>query len=174
MSWLLSLLKSPFQNTSAADLGGDPSPARLAAQELAAALPAGRVCFPGDGAYRAEVRSYWSSALHDLRPACVVFPESAGDVSAAVRLLRRHPGVAFAVKSGGHDPNPGGGASVGGGGGVLVSLARMAGAAYVEEDRCALVRPGGRWIRVVEDLEPHGVTVLGGRLGKGLSTCLHI
>lgn len=149
------LTSPPFQADSATG---------RAVQELAETLPAkGRVCYPRDKAFKVEIKSYWSRALQDATPACIVFPESARDVSAAVQVLRRHPQVKFAVKSGGHDPNPGDATSDGG---VLISFARMVGATYVEGEQAALVRPGGQWNRVIKDLEAHGVTIVGGRLGR--------
>ncbi|KAK7956316.1 uncharacterized protein PG986_005538, partial [Apiospora aurea] len=120
--------------------------------------------FPGGAAYWAELRHYWSKSLADLRPACVVQPVTAAQVAAVVRVLnhRNHTSVRFAVKSGGHDPNPGH-ASVDGG--VLVALRHLDGVRYDAEKGVAYVKPGGEWNDVIGALEPHGVTVVGGRLG---------
>lgn len=137
--------------------------AQQAAQELANTLPSNRVSLHGDKAFKEEMKSYWSKLPRDLKPTCIVFPEATEEVAKAVAILSRYPEVQFAVKSGGHDPNPGN-ASVHGG--VLISFARMVGATYVKEESCALVRPGGVWNRVISDLESHGVTIVGGRLGN--------
>ncbi|KAK8042528.1 hypothetical protein PG994_013011 [Apiospora phragmitis] len=132
-----------------------------------ALLPSQRTYFPGDAAYWAELNHYWSKSLADLRPACVVHPVTAAQVAAVVRVLngngnKNHTSVRFAVKSGGHDPNPGH-ASVDGG--VLVALRHLEGVRYDAEKGVAYVKPGGEWNDVIGALEPHGVTVVGGRLG---------
>jgi FAD/FMN-containing dehydrogenase len=115
------------------------------------------------GAYNSEVKDYWSLALQDFRPACMVLPESAQDVSAAVQVLNTYPDVHFAVKGGGHDPNPGH-ATINDG--VLISMGRMKGTTYDKSRNVALVKPGGEWNDVIASLETEGVTILGGRLGE--------
>ncbi|KAK8051867.1 hypothetical protein PG993_003252 [Apiospora rasikravindrae] len=96
---------------------------------------------PGDAAYGAELSHYWSKSLADLRPACVVQPVTVEQVAAVVRVLnhQNHTSVPFAVKSGGHDPNPGH-ASVDGG--VLIALHHMKGTRYDAEKGVAYVKPG--------------------------------
>ncbi|KAK7946147.1 uncharacterized protein PG986_010468 [Apiospora aurea] len=133
-----------------------------ACREIADALPAGRVAYPLQLAYTLETQWYWSLALRELRPACIVSPRDAEQVSAAVRVLNEHPDVQFTVKSGGHDPNPGH-SSIDGG--VLVAMREMVGATYDAATGLARVRPAGEWNDVIGDLEPSGVTVVGGRLG---------
>ncbi|KAK8074244.1 hypothetical protein PG994_005143 [Apiospora phragmitis] len=142
-----------------------PSPATAqACREIADVLPAGRVAYPLQPAYTAETQRYWSLALRDLRPACIVSPQDAGQVAAAVRVLNDHgDDVRFTVKSGGHDPNPGH-SSIDDG--VLIAMRSMGvGATYGAATGHALVKPAGEWNDVIGDLEPSGVTVVGGRLG---------
>lgn len=137
-----------------------------ACRDLKAAL-AGKVCFPGEPAYKKECNHYWSKALRQMRPACVVSATTAQDVSAAVKVLAQYPEVPFVVRSGGHDPNPGHASTDGG---ILVSLTDMKGATYDKESGLALVKPGGQWNDVIKALEPHGVTIVGGRLGALTTT----
>ncbi|KAI1812837.1 FAD-binding domain-containing protein [Poronia punctata] len=129
--------------------------------EIATVIPE-RVSYPGSLAYLKEINNYWSGALKQIKPACLVLPTSADEVASAVQVLNAHPDVDFAVKSGGHDPNPGH-ASVSGG--VLIATAKMSGATYDPATGLASVGPGGEWNDVIGDLEPHGVTIAGGRLG---------
>ncbi|KAK7997294.1 hypothetical protein PG989_005334 [Apiospora arundinis] len=142
--------------------------AEQACKDIHAALlsscPQQKTYFPRDAAYWAELNHYWSKSLADLRPACVVQPATASHVGTVIRVLshRNHTSVRFAVKSGGHDPNPGH-ASVDGG--VLIALRHMEGTRYDAEKGVAYVKPGGEWNDVIGALEPHGVTVVGGRLG---------
>lgn len=115
--------------------------------------------------YSSEVSSYWSTALREVKPACLVLPRSPQDVAATVRVLNDHPDVKFAVKSGGHDPNPGH-ASIEGG--VLISMNELTGATYDKEKGLVYVKPGGEWNDVIGALEPQNMTLVGGRLGESL------
>lgn len=128
------------------------------------ALP-GKVLTPGLLAleYEFETQKYWSTTLRSLDPACIVQPVSAEDVSAVVKILNKYPTVNFATRSGGHDPNVGH-ATVQDG--VLIAMTDLAGATYDAAKQVAYVKPGGEWNDVVGDLEPSGVTITGGRLGK--------
>lgn len=113
--------------------------------------------------YETETSKYWSTALREVRPACIVQPASAEDVSTVVKILNKFPSVRFATKSGGHDPNVGH-ATVQDG--VLITMTDMVGATYDAARKVAYVRPGGEWNDVVGALEPNGVTVTSGRLGS--------
>ncbi|EMR62515.1 putative fad dependent protein [Eutypa lata UCREL1] len=112
--------------------------------------------------YHLQTAKYWSTALRDVDPACIVLPTSAAQVSSVVQVLNRYPDVEFAVKSGGHDPNVGH-ATVQDG--VLIAFHDLVGATYDAEANLAHVKPGGEWNDVIGDLEPSGVTIVGGRLG---------
>ena len=133
-----------------------------ACHAIADELPEGRVAYPLQLPYIAETQRYWSLALRDLRPACIVSPQDTEQVAAAVRVLANRTDAPFTVKSGGHDPNPGH-SSIDDG--VLIAMREMVGATYDAETGHAHVKPAGEWNDVVEDLEPSGVTVVGGRLG---------
>ncbi|KAL9616898.1 MAG: hypothetical protein Q9160_008287 [Pyrenula sp. 1 TL-2023] len=93
-----------------------------ACQDLANNLP-DRVFYPKDLKYKTETKQYWSKALRELKPACVILPTTAAEVSTIVKTLNNHPDVKFVVKSGGHSPNPGHASTDGG---VLISLRGMA------------------------------------------------
>ena len=121
-----------------------------------------RVFVKSDKDYKSEVKSYWSTALHDAKPACVVFPQSAEEVSSVVKVLNKYPDVEFAVKSGGHSPNKRQSSVQDG---VLISTRDMSGVTYDEETGIAHVKPGGEWNDVIGPLDEQGVTVVGGRLG---------
>lgn len=112
--------------------------------------------------YTSEVLSYWSTALRDPRPACVVLPQSAGEVAAVVKVLNKYPGVQFAVKSGGHDPNVRHSSVQDG---VLISTKDLNGVVYDAERQLAFVKPGGEWNDVSGPLDEQGVAIVGGRLG---------
>ncbi|KAK6519206.1 hypothetical protein TWF281_003895 [Arthrobotrys megalospora] len=132
-----------------------------ACQELSKALP-GRVSLPLSINYYREASEYWSTVLRDIKPACVVLPESALEVGNTVKILNKYPDVKFTAKSGGHDPNPGH-ATVQDG--VLISLGKISGTTYDRSRNLAYVKPGGEWNDVISTLNKDGVTVVGGRLG---------
>ena len=134
-----------------------------ACTDIAVALP-GKVQYPSllNVSDYQQLVHYWSTALQSLYPACVVLPTSASDVAVAVKVLNSYPDVRFAVKSGGHDPNPGHATAEDG---ILIAMSKLVGATYDAERRVALVKPGGSWDNVIGDLEPSGVAVVGGRLG---------
>jgi FAD/FMN-containing dehydrogenase len=132
-----------------------------ACQAIDAALP-GRLSYPLELNYIAETQKYWSTALRDLVPACVVLPTSTAEVAAIVQILNEHPDVDFAVKSGGHDVNPGHGSIQDG---ILIAMRQISGATYDSTTGLAYVKPGGEWNDVIGDLAPYNVTVVGGRLG---------
>ncbi|KAF2183270.1 FAD-binding domain-containing protein [Zopfia rhizophila CBS 207.26] len=140
---------------------GRSAPANDACNAISEEVP-GQVYFPGDVSYTSEILKYWSVALRELRPACVVMPTSASQVAAAVKILNQYPDVNFAVKSGGHDPNPGHSSIQDG---VLIALREITGTTHDAQKKLAYVKPGGEWNDVIGTLDPMGVTVVGGRLG---------
>lgn len=139
---------------------------KSACKEIASAIP-DRVKYPLSIPYIAETQSYWSTALRELQPACIVFPESVEEVSVAVKVLNKYPDVNFAAKSGGHDPNPGHGSVHEG---VLITMKKITGTTYDKDTNLAYVKPGGEWNDPIGALDKQGVTVVGGRLGT--SRCL--
>jgi len=113
--------------------------------------------------YTTAKSHYWSSANADATPACAIFPKSAEDVSAIVATLFHYPTVNFAVKSGGHNANVGF-SSVDGG--VLISFSKFNKTILSTDKKTADLRPGARWQEAIAALEPYGVAVVGGRVGK--------
>lgn len=135
-----------------------------ACNDISEALP-DLVLFPRNIIrYKAEKLGYWSLAAQEVNPACIVSPSTAEDVSTVIQILNNHTNVEFAVRSGGHDPNVGHATTEGG---VLISMSQMVGTTYDESTGLARVKPGGEWNDVIGALEPYGVTIPGGRLGKG-------
>lgn len=132
-----------------------------ACKDISAAIPS-QVSYPLSLSYYDESQEYWSVLLRDLKPACVVFPQSTEDVSKAMVILNRYPDVFFTAKSGGHDPNPGHSTVKDG---VLISMRDIAGAKYDATNDVAYVKPGGEWNDVIASLAEQNVTIVGGRLG---------
>lgn len=87
-------------------------------------------------------------------------PQTAKDVSKAlsvVKFLR----TKFAVRSGGHSPNPG--FSTLSDPGVLIDLKGLNKITLSKDKSIATVGPGAEWLQVYEALDPYGVAVIGGR-----------
>lgn len=153
----IAALLASVQSTTAAPSASTKS----ACKEIAAAIP-GRVSYPLSIPYIKETQSYWSTALRELQPACLVLPESVEEVSVTIKVLNKYPDVKFAAKSGGHDPNPGHGSVHEG---VLIATRKMTGTTYDKDTNLAYVQPGGEWNDAIGALDKQGVTVVGGRLG---------
>jgi FAD/FMN-containing dehydrogenase len=134
-----------------------------ACTDITNALP-GKVLTPGllAAEYVYETQQYWNNALRTVHPACIVQPESAEDVSTVVKILIKYPGVQFATRSGGHDPNVGHSSVEDG---VVITMTNLAGATYDPVTNLAYVKPGGEWNTAIGELEPSGHVIAGGRLG---------
>ncbi|RDA94226.1 hypothetical protein CP533_0580 [Ophiocordyceps camponoti-saundersi (nom. inval.)] len=114
-------------------------------------------------AYVSATRDYWNVINASKRPVCVFFPSSAADVSAAVRALMAYPSARFALRSGGHNSNPGF-SSVDGG--VLIAFSPgLCSVEIASDEKSVLVGAGCKWDQVYSKLQPLGRTVVGGRLG---------
>lgn len=95
-----------------------------------------------------------------LHPECIVQPVSAEEVSTAVKTLGSRSNCKFAVRGGGHTTWTG---SNNINDGVTLDLGLMNATVYDEAANLARIQPGTRWGGVYGVLEPHGVTVAGGR-----------
>jgi hypothetical protein len=135
--------------------------ASAACNEIKAALP-GQVHVAKDPVYTKENKAYYNAGLAELMPRCITMPSSAQDVSKIVKILNKHAGVRFAVKSGGHDPNPGHSSVKDG---VLIAMRNVAGTTYNKEKGVAYIKPGGHWSDALNPLAKDKVAVVSGRLG---------
>ncbi|QDS73170.1 hypothetical protein FKW77_002220 [Venturia effusa] len=139
-----------------------PSAAAVAACSAISAVIPNKNFLPDTAEYNKENKDYYNAGNAELRPACIAMPTSALDVSSIVQTLNRFKDVEFAVKSGGHSPNPGQ-ASVKDG--VLIALRNLSGTQLDKEKNVAYVKPGGHWWDVMRTLEGTGRMVVSGRLG---------
>ncbi|GKT43289.1 FAD-dependent monooxygenase yanF [Colletotrichum spaethianum] len=102
----------------------------------------------------------WSQTCQ-IEPYCIIQPRNAGDVSTSLRIIDFFA-AKFAVRSGGHSPNPGW-ASIGREG-ILVDLQRLNQVQLSDDRSFASVGPGGRWGDVYSTLDAQKAVVIGGRL----------
>ncbi|KAH8662483.1 hypothetical protein BX600DRAFT_551239 [Xylariales sp. PMI_506] len=120
-----------------------------------------QILVPTDDEYHARQESYWSGSAK-IKPAAIVLPRSAEEVSAAVKALVA-AGQKFAVRSGGHT-NWAGANNIEGG--VTIDLSLMSSTTFDPATETASIGPGARWREVYAELQPHGRVVAGGREGN--------
>ncbi|KAK9775947.1 putative FAD-binding PCMH-type domain-containing protein [Seiridium cardinale] len=126
------------------------------------------VSSPLDPEYIATTQDYWNARQSAYSPTCIVYVESAQDVSVSLQAIRAADSR-FAIKSGGHNPNTFF-SSVDGG--VLVSLEQLTSMSYDASTTLATYEPGSNWGDLYEYYQGLGRTVMGGRLagvGTGLA-----
>ncbi|TGZ79970.1 FAD-binding domain-containing protein [Ascodesmis nigricans] len=117
-----------------------------------------KLMYPRDTQYNVTNENYFDVASVK-RPACIFLPESAKDVSDAIRILRITK-TKFALKSGGHMP----GEFTNIDGGVLIATERLNTLKWAENDSVLQVGPGIRWGPVFDEAATKGKVVIGGRL----------
>ncbi|KAK2460201.1 hypothetical protein APHAL10511_007792 [Amanita phalloides] len=115
------------------------------------------VYYRGQPMYDKDIYHWASSSTQES--ACTVEPGTAEDVGKILRILdqTRTP---FAVKSGGHTANPNFSSSKG----VLIALYRFNEVVYDPASQTAIIGTGLIFDDVYTALEPHQVSVLGGRV----------
>lgn len=119
------------------------------------------VLTPSDPEYAAREDSYWSNSAK-IKPACIVRPANAQEVSTAVTTLVAAR-IPFAVRSGGHTQWAG---SNNIRDGVTIDLGRLSWTRYDAASETVDIGPGGRWREVYPELRKHGRAVAGGREGN--------
>ncbi|PWY85810.1 FAD-binding domain-containing protein [Aspergillus sclerotioniger CBS 115572] len=128
-------------------------------------LVEGKVFTPKTSTYKESLSSYFSFQERSLKPACIVRPTSAQDVSTIIKALataHRKSGDKFAVRSNGqalfagaaniHD-------------GVTIDLRAMHGIRISEDRSTVEIESGAAWRQVFKELDPQNLTVTGGRAG---------
>ncbi|KAF2788459.1 FAD linked oxidase-like protein [Melanomma pulvis-pyrius CBS 109.77] len=109
---------------------------------------------------QSTVGENWSQACWQT-PTCIILAKSPVDVSKTLKIIKFFC-TKFAVRSGGHSPNPGW-SSISGPG-VLIDLQRLNEVTVSTDKKVVSLGPGGRWGDVYQTLDPYGVSVIGGRI----------
>ncbi|KAI6097199.1 FAD-binding domain-containing protein [Pisolithus sp. B1] len=107
--------------------------------------------------YEENIRHWASSSTQ--RATCSLEPGTASDVGIALQVLGKNR-IPFAVKGGGHTLNPGFSSTTG----IQIAMSRFSEIVYDPKLRVVTVGAGVIWDDVYAALEPHGVTVIGGRV----------
>ncbi|GAT28017.1 oxidoreductase, FAD-binding [Aspergillus luchuensis] len=154
---------------------------------LATILGQDKVSFADIAAYEASQGSYFAQQNSELQPSCVVFPDSADDVSIAITTIlaissgvpdTQKAGCQFAIRSGGHN-SFGGASNIDNGVTIdlraLNSIRIQDAPSQKDEDEDAqdkepqhtvLVGAGATWGEVYALLDPLGLSVAGGRAAQ--------
>ncbi|KAJ7577360.1 hypothetical protein C8J56DRAFT_898997 [Mycena floridula] len=128
-------------------------------QSLSSKLP-GKVFFPSDAAFQAQLGSYYSADESALVPSCRVGPTSAQDVSSALKILTTG-NCPFAVRSGGHMVWAG--AANIDAPGVTIDLLSLASISISPDKTVVRVQPGNRLGPVYNALDIANLTIVAGR-----------
>ncbi|CAG7963274.1 unnamed protein product [Penicillium olsonii] len=134
-----------------------PKGASCACAKLSQSIP-GTVILPGSSNYTTQtVDAYWDIRAN-LSPACVFVPNSAHEVSQALKVITACDSQ-FAVRGGGHMNYPG---SNNIDAGVLIALSNLN---SIDVKKGSVeVGPGLNWYQVYSALEPYGRVCVGGRM----------
>ncbi|KAF2275893.1 FAD-binding domain-containing protein [Westerdykella ornata] len=111
--------------------------------------------------YIEEQDNYWSTGCGAMKPSCILYPSSAEEVAAIVRVLNENK-EPFVVKSGGHNPNRGF-ASIANG--PLISTKYLNEVTFNPDSMTVRIGPGNDWDEVQAVLQKSGVAAVGGRIG---------
>ena len=120
-----------------------------------------QVLVPSDADYTSRQDSYWSNSAK-IKPACIVRPRSADEVSIIIKTLVA-AGEKFAVRSGGHTQYAGSNNIEAG---VTIDLGSLNSTTFSEADETVDIGPGGCWREVYAELQKYGRIVAGGREGN--------
>ncbi|KXT00474.1 hypothetical protein AC578_1915 [Pseudocercospora eumusae] len=142
---------------------------------LSATFPA-QVSAPREKSYRESQSTYWTAQQAELTPDCRFYPRNARDIAEALADIILPQNVSIAVASGRHSSSTGA-SNINHG--ITIDLAQLNQVRLADKNSAVYIGPGARWEDVYTLLEPHNLTVSGGRaahvgvggyvLGGGLS-----
>ncbi|KAF5313643.1 hypothetical protein D9611_010184 [Ephemerocybe angulata] len=167
--FLLHLLLSFLVTATPQQQHHNPAPhdinaAQRACAELQTQLGGSRIQTPSspNPEYRNVATGAWNRFNALSEPACVALPLSSGDVQVVMKSIFKYS-VKYAVQAGGHSAGAGWGSVDGG---IVISFMNMRSVSYDPVRDVVTLQPGIRWGEALQELEPSGVAVLGGRLGN--------
>lgn len=120
----------------------------------------------GSDDYEKDNGSYFSAFENELQPAYIAKPATSEQVRRLVEVLRPHVlagSCRIAVRGEGHTPFAG---SANVQDGVTIDMRRLKGATLNADKSAVEIAVGETWASVYAELEKHGLTVAGGRVGR--------
>lgn len=132
---------------------------------LSIAFP-GKVSFPNSAVYVESTGSYFAAFENEIRPSCVIRPQTADEVSRIVKAVA-DPGskgqVRLAIRGGGHTPWAGA-ANIEEG--ITLDLSQLTGIKVNPNTKICSIASGEKWANVYSTLGAQGLAVAGGRVSK--------
>lgn len=124
-----------------------------------------RVVFLNDSTYAFDQSSYYSGQERGIQPNCIFTPATTSEVSQFIKTITPRQGsdAKFAIRGGGHTLWKGA-ANIDGG--VTVDMRLINQTVLSADKKVANLGSGARWHDVYNSLNPHNLTVTGGRLGS--------
>lgn len=137
----------------------------MACAALSAALHE-KVFYPNNAEYQESTTSYFTFFENDLKPSCVVRPQSAEDVATVLKVLAPFVltgDVKMAIRGGGHTTWAGA-ANIQDG--ITIDMQNVTGVHFDPQTKLAKIGSGNRWANVYSTLGQQGLAVAGGRVSK--------
>ncbi|KAI1306687.1 hypothetical protein F5Y03DRAFT_394527 [Xylaria venustula] len=126
----------------------------------------GAIILPGSEEYEQANSSYFSAFENELKPWCIAQPRDVMQVQSLILTLRPYllSGLCqVAIRGAGHTPFAG---SANINNGVTIDLRRLKGITLNEDKSVVEIGVGENWASVYAELEKHGLTTPGGRVGR--------
>ncbi|RYP93289.1 hypothetical protein DL770_000578 [Monosporascus sp. CRB-9-2] len=124
------------------------------------------ILLPGSEEYEKENGSYFSAFENEIKPWYIVKSTSVRQVQALIEALRPHVlsgGCRLAIRGHGHTPFAG---SANVQNGVTIDMRGFKGVTLSGDKSVVQIGVGETWATVYAELEKHGLTVAGGRVGR--------
>lgn len=136
-----------------------------ACNALSTALGESKVFGPNDPAFIESTTSYFSAFENELKPACIIRPTCAKDVSVTLSTFKPYAdcGEQLAIRGGGHMSGPG---SANINNGVTIDMRGLTGIEVDNDEKVVKIASGEYWANVYEKLDPMGLGLSGGRAAK--------
>ncbi|RYC93790.1 hypothetical protein BFJ63_vAg3428 [Fusarium oxysporum f. sp. narcissi] len=117
------------------------------------------IIFPSSPGFQTVQQSYWNLFQREAAPSCFFQPTTSEHVSKAITEVVQGD-CHFSIKGGGHSSNVGASSITGG---FQFDLAKLREFKISDDKKSVTVGPGWRWGELLQQLEPLGVIVVGGR-----------
>ncbi|ESZ95415.1 hypothetical protein SBOR_4210 [Sclerotinia borealis F-4128] len=126
----------------------------------------GKLLLPDSEDYKIINGSYFTAFGNEIKPSYIAKPTNVEDFSKLIKILRPlliRGDCQIAVRGGGHTPY---GSSANIEGGVTVDTRGLKGITLSEDKSIVEIAAGETWTTVYKELEKHGLSTAGGRVGR--------
>lgn len=132
---------------------------------LSIALGDSKVFGPNDPAFIESTTSYFSAFENELKPACIIRPTCANDLSVILKTFKPYAalGELLAIRGGRHMSGPG---SANINNRVTIDMRGLIGIEVDNDEKLVKIASGEYWANFYERLDPLGLGLSGGRAAK--------